>query len=576
MDPQFKSENYQNLGGMNTKASPYITGPMQFLDISNMDFSVPGSLTKRQGSTQYTGATVSGRITGLYEYEKLSGASYLIVTANTNAYTVTSGGGFNAFNTGLANGSIFDFVTFVDTLFAANGTNFFKYNGASVSNYSLPEGITLAAGVTGIGGITGFFQYQYGYLNELGYQGPAGGIIGISAAGAFAIRLTGFTTPAGFGITAFTIYGTNANGNDFFGITSVPSGTTLVSLLSDEIGIEPVPTSLYFTLSPKYLSIYNNSLIMAGFSGMLASTFYFSDVGIPESVQPENNIEVRTNDGDIITGHYPYGGGLVIFKKKSFHYLTGDNPETYLLKEVSNQYGCLSNRAVIAFQDVLWFLDDKGIVEWNGANISIVSDAIEPIFLSMNLAAARENAEAVHDKLRNEIIFNIPVNGSEQNNVRVIYDYIVKAWAVRYGIDASTTTIAKREFSAPTVFYGSYTGSIFNYGASLFGDNGNGFTTSFQTRFLSDMGKSVTEQYRRLYLDSVPIAGATSPLTIEFMTDYGASTVLSRTMYQSIYQSRIDYGIPAKALSFRCTQFSATLPLRVNGFTVESRKQRDT
>ena len=55
---KLKSENYTNLGGVNVKISPYLTGDNEFLAIFNMDFTTPGSLTKVPGTTQYIGATV--------------------------------------------------------------------------------------------------------------------------------------------------------------------------------------------------------------------------------------------------------------------------------------------------------------------------------------------------------------------------------------------------------------------------------------------------------------------------------------------------------------------------------------
>jgi hypothetical protein len=166
-----KTEKYSNLKGINTKISLY-TDTEEFRDLSNVNFAVPGALTKRPGTASYIGATVSGAITGLYEYEKLSGASYVIATANTNAYVVASP--FTTIKASLQNGAIFDFVTFVDHLFAANGTDFFKFDGTNTSSYSLPAGLTGSWGVTAVigGGLSGTFQAAYGYLNSRGYLGP--------------------------------------------------------------------------------------------------------------------------------------------------------------------------------------------------------------------------------------------------------------------------------------------------------------------------------------------------------------------------------------------------------------------
>lgn len=574
MEPKIKSENYALLGGINTKASPYLTGPFEFLNLSNFDFTTPGSLTKREGSTQYVSGPVSGRITSLYEYEKLSGFSQVIAAANTNLYSVASGS-YSSIKSGLLNGGLFDFVTFVDRLFAANGQDFFKYDGTNAYNYGLPPGVGLSAALSGTGsGWTGTYIYEYGYLNERGYVGPCGPGITVSIAGHTLVTLSGFTVPTGFGITALAFYRTDANTTDLFriGYASAVATTFLDTNLA--LSTESCNDNLYFTAAPKYLELYNNQMFMAGFSGML-STVYFSQIGEPEGVEPEFNFEVRTNDGDKVSGMKNYLGSLMVFKENSFHQLLGDDPNNFLIKQVSDQYGCISNRAIVTFEDKCFFLDKKGIVEFNGANIRVVSNKIEPVFLSMNLSAARGNATAIHNRLRNEVWFSIPINGSTINNCTVVYDYVADAFTKFEGSNVSSLAVMSGSFSTPRAFFGDYSGLIHNYGQSLLGDNGAAMTCLLKTRFIHDMGSSVEEQFRRFYIDLDPVLGFTSALAVNFYTNYGVTASLNRTMYQAPFQSRIDFGLPAKSLAAEVVNATNTDPIRIFGFTVESRKQRD-
>lgn len=557
---------------MNTKASPYSTGPFEFLNIVNFDFETPGSLTKRDGSTQYLGATVAGRVGGGYEFTRLSGFSQLIGTANTNAYFITVSA-FNSFRSGLLNNGTFDFVTFVDRLFMANGQNFIVYDGSAARSFSLPPGTTLASSLTGTAtGFTGLYTYSYGYLNDRGYFGPGGPLTSVSV-NEKAVVLTGFTTPIDYGITAIVIYRSDANLTDLFEIAEIPAGSSLYVDNDVDLGTNPLNDNLWFTLAPSYLEIDQNRLFMAGFSSAL-STFYFSEVGEPEGVLPESSIEVRTNDGDKITGLRAYNGNLVVTKEKSFHVLTGDNPDNFLLTQVSDQYGCLSNRAIVQFESYLWFLDRKGIVEFNGAQTSIVSNKVEPIFTSMNVDAAKTEALGVHHKAKNQLIFFIPCNGATFNNCAVVYDYLVQAWTTFSGINVSSAWLAKAGFSAERLFYGTYSGAICSFGSSLFGDNGQSMTCLIKTRFFSELGKSTTEQYRRFFIDLDPVTGMTSPLNINFYTDYGSSVQLTRTMYQAPFQSRIDFGLPAKSLAAEISNTTNTDPIKIHGFTIESRLQR--
>lgn len=586
-EPKMKSEQVELIGGINSKASPYVNGPMECRDLTNLNFMVPGALSKRWGSALYLGATVSGRITGGIEFERLSGASYLLVSANTNLYSVSNI--WSPIRTGLLNGALTDFAPLVNRMFIANGSEFFKTDGQSLASfYSLPPGVShsglFATLGSFTGGLSGTFQVSYGYINDRGYVGPAlipGFSIFLNGISFGSIVLSGLTGPAGYGISAIVPYITSPDGVDFAGSTIIPFGSTNTftfeinhTTLSRVTDGDPAPEFLWFTLAPKYLEIYNNQLFSAGFSG-LPSTAFWSEVGEPEGVLPESNAEFRTNDGDVLTGMRTYNGSLIVTKQRSFHRLTGDDPTNFLLQEISDQYGCLSNRAMVVWENILWFLDPKGICQYDGANVSIVSNKVEPIFQAMNAQAARENAIGFHFREANEVWFCIPINGSDHNNCIVVFDYLTKAWTKYLGIDASSLFIAKSGLDKRVPFYGGYTGTLSYFGSTIRNDNGNGITCVMDPYFLTARGKTTENMYRRFYLDVNPVLGFTQPMTVNFRTNYGSTVQLTRTMYQSPFQSRIDFGLAARSIQGEVIHSSASLPLQINGFTFESRLQRE-
>lgn len=561
---------------MNSKVSPYHQAETEFRDILNLNFATYGDLCKRQGTTLYVGATVTGRVTGLVEYQRLNGASYVVATANTTAYTVS--GSFSPFKTGLLNNALFTFVTLVDRLFACNGQDYFRFDGSASSAYSLPPGIT-GFGVTAVigGGLSGTFVAGYGYLNDRGYRGPVSNGLTITLNGITfgSVQYYGMTAQSGFGITAIALYRTSASGVDLAGTTFAGFGATTATDTGFTLTTTLANYNLYFTLVPRYLEIYNNQLFMAGFSSM-PSTAWWSDIGEPEGVDPTFFAEFRTNDGDRITGMKAYNGALIVAKERSFHRLIGDNPSDFSLTEISDQYGCLSHRAMVTFEDSLWFLDSKGIVEYNGANVQIVSYKVESFFAAMNIAAARDNAIAVHNRMSNEIWFSIPCNGATLNNVTLVYDYAVKAWTRYEGFQPSSIASIQGNLTSRSMMYGGYTGSLFYFGSSFMGDNGQGITCSLQTHFHSPEGESSESQFRRFYLNLVPVLGITQPITVNLKTNYGDSTMISRTMYQNPFQSRVDFGLSARSIQAEVIHASASLPFQVQGYTFESRHQRAT
>lgn len=580
---KLKTEVYEMLGGINSKASAYANQKIEFRDIVNMNFYVPGALTKRPGTTLYVGATIGNKITGGVEFNRLSGASYIVVSANTNLYTVSTTN-FSVINTGLLNNALFEFTTFVDRLFCANGNTFFKYDGSNIYPYSLPEPpsntAASAAGGSLVPGVTSSFNVTYGYVNERGYFGPSpeGVTVIISGtAGGNSITYSGLTTPSGFGITAIALYRSSPGGIDPAFTTFCPVGTTTITDPGWPITSQLTNPTMYFTLAPRFMEIYNNQLFMCGFSSA-PSTVYWSQIGEPEGVEPDFFAEFRTNDGDRMSGMKVFSGSLMAMKQKSIHRVTGDNPNNFSLQEVSDQYGCVSDRSIVQFEDYLMWVDRPGIVKYDGANIGIISNKIEPVFSTMNYDAAIDKAVAIHWRKYNEVWFHIPCNGATFNNTTVVYDYFADAWTKYEGVNISTLFLAQGANAQPTPFAGGYTGNLFYYGTSLMRDHANsdGMTCGFKTAFHSPLGQTNESQFRQFYLNVNPVLGFTNNITVNLIGDFGNGQTVTRQMGQTPFQNRIDFGIPARSLQAEVWQTSATLPFTVTGYAIASRFQRNT
>lgn len=574
---KFKSENYSNVGGINSKVSQYANGPMEFRDLRNVDFSAPGALTQRSGTSLYiTGVLLPGRITGLYEFDRLSGPSYLILALDTGSiYRVTQGGAYTLFNNALGTG-LFDFTTFVDRLFYCNGASFWKYDGTNNYLYSLPTGSTATATDTGVGTFTGTYQYAYGFVNERGYYGPPGPAVTITINNVVRVELTSFpAVPSNYGVTGIAIYRSSNGGSDLFKIGEIPSSAIAAGFTDAAFDLStfPAPPYVYMTLAPRYIEIFNNSLVTAGFSQAL-STFFASDVGEPEGNRPENFFEVRTNDGDRIYALKAYGGNLFVFKSRSYHVVSGDVPEEYSIKEVSAEFGCVSNRAVLVFEDFMLFLDPKGVAQFNGANTQIISTKVEPYFRRMNLQAAYDNAIALNYRQANQAWFHFPIDGATLNNFTVVYDYYVNQWTTFDNFQMSSANIIKRGLDFPTVFYGGYTGAVNYFDTSLLTDSGVAFTGVITTRNLEDLGNSVQKVWRRLYLDADPTNGGV--VECRFYPDYSSGASLIRSITLGAFQARIDYGISSKSIKIEMRFSSNASPtkVKINGFSVDYREQR--
>ncbi len=706
MNQKIKSEQYTNFGGINAKSSPYITGPMEFLDIINFDFQVAGSLTQRWGSTQYVGQTLAGKLTALTEFTRLDGSSYVIfgnsgglwsgaTTGNSqglsfigaSSYTVqgsNSGAGvmhgdydwsnpgigladtltpyqgnygmrFSTGTTILLGGQTvgsnkMNFAVMNNYLFGCDGNKFVRSDGVTTFFVGVPPMLSCVDVANGgpngssitnlhgntliLVGATGSFLFYGSYVNDRGFEGQiwplacvnAGMISAASLGGSFIQSSVLIYLPNQYNIASINLYSYWSSATLSFGTTTawnqpytflanVPiSGVTLrsgvtvmqmqlgttfggLSFIVANVGTFPnTNTNTYFPLGftltiapsttgqglisavninnyiPQFCEVYKNQLFLGGFS-TAPSFVWFSDIGEPEGYPLDNNFEVRTDDGDYVTALKSYFTRLYIFKKHSFHVLSGDSVANYFLQEVSLQYGCVNQRCAIVYNDTLLFLDQKGIVQYNGANIQIISTKVQPIFDSMNYSAALTEATMVHDSIRNQILIGIPINGSATNNVTVVYDYLVNAWSKQDGYNASVFASITGRNNTKNAFYGDYSGRVNWFGPSFLSDNGVGFTTYFKSRFNHDLGESYQKMYRRLYLDtSVP--SATFSFNINFYQDYGSSIVGSSTVNTTKFQTRIDYGISAKAIAFELSSLQTSSVLKVQGYTIESRLQR--
>ena len=313
----------------------------------------------------------------------------------------------------------------------------------------------------------------------------------------------------------------NSNGYQPLGITFVTPTTPAPALTSY---VSEVDFPAFY---PRYLEIYQNRMFMAGFSAM-PSIVAFSDTGEPEGYNPAWNFEVRTNDGDVVTCMKSYSTKLYIFKQHSFHILTGDNPNNFFLSEITNQYGCLNNRCAVVYDDILVFLDQKGVIMWNGASVTPLSTPkIQPILDSMNFAAAKTCACMVHDKLRNQILIAIPTGASTTNNITLVYDYLVGAWTTYNGFTPSVFAQAYGYNNTKNAFYGDTSGRVNWFGPSFLADNGAGYTTYIKSRFNHDQGDSSQKMFRRLFLNIDSPASSTLVFGVNFFQDYGSSNVLT-------------------------------------------------
>lgn len=428
--------------------------------------------------------------------------------------------------------------------------------------------------------------------------------------------ISGFTTPPNRGISWIALYldlhtsnGTRSTnfgngyvpgvaaggttllpsaGVNFKFFTLIPALTTFFTLTTNEIsswsaflatnprGQSGITWDFFNTNTPRYLEVDSNgTMYSAGYTNN-PSTFYYSDLGTPEIINPANGIEFRSNDGDRIYAVKEYANQIMIYKERSFARLIGTDVDSYQLIPLSTDYGCISNRTVLTKDQICYWLDKKGIVEYNGANWSIVSDKVESIFKRMNIPAAKELAVGVHHVYRNQLWWGIPIDGSTVNNMTVVFDYLVGKWTFFDGFNPSSFAFMKATFGKETVWRGDYSGNIHFFGESFFNDSGQGITCLGLTRFENDGGENQTTLWRRFFIDTAIASGITGQINIQAFINYNLSQVQATfSTYQDQFQYRTEFGVQGKAIAIEFSRFSASLPFLMHGYGYAKRGLRN-
>jgi hypothetical protein len=651
--PKQKSENYTNFGGINQKASQYITDRNEFLVLQNVDFRTVGSLSSFCGSTLWSSDGATSRITGFVDFS-VGFYSAATFSLNTQSYALLAATAYDLCNaTGGTFLSLYHYIypsnpnpmalVRGEYVYGANGLDAFIYQGVSFSNAALQYGLpkpfyaSFYAGsflISAGGGLyhpDTTFTLTTAWLRNDGLIGPPLSVYVVFGVTASSVR---FNIPSIY--STFGIAGANGISTGSFGITAAVfwgeyngKMNTATRYLGEVAGVLTFTDSalsggtfgnspelskpqnylsnfgygassnqgsyviehtyldrntLYasgFRLpdywpkgsyNPSIMNAWENRLYLSGFSEF-PDTIYYSNPGEYEVIDPENSFEVGHKDGDMVSCLVSYFTQQIIFKTASTWSLTGD-PDDIGPVEATPIYGCVSPKGACVWEQRLWFLDRKGIAEFNGANTKIVSDKMQPYFDRMNVAAARSQASMIHVKERNEVWCAIPVDGSDTANVIVIYDYLADAWTTRIPpVDVTAMAPIANGNNKQQVYSGGLSGTIYAYGNSFTTDNGAAFTCVIKSRYLSDLGHSVDKMFRRLFLDAVIPPGSTQSFLVNFYADQSTTPTYSTTMVLSDFQNRIDYGVSGKDMAVELI-YGAGQFLQINGFTIEYRFQR--
>ena len=171
-------------------------------------------------------------------------------------------------------------------------------------------------------------------------------------------------------------------------------------------------------------------------------------------------LDIRVGDGDPVglTAIFPsFKGILVVAKLTKLYRIDGTTPETFTTTEISRGIGCVSHKAVVATEDDIFWVSQRGIHSLSATDRfgdvenAYISAPIQKDFNSRVEKSLLSKAQANYLPELNSIVFSFAQKGSSTNNVLYWYHVPTQRWFTWSNIDAQA--IAKSNDGARERLY---------------------------------------------------------------------------------------------------------------------------
>jgi hypothetical protein len=156
---------------------------------------------------------------------------------------------------------------------------------------------------------------------------------------------------------------------------------------------------------------------------------------------------LRIDDGSEIVRAIETSRETLVFTDTSLHSVRYQGPPfIFGQQRVAQHVGLIGRNAVVSDGSVTYWMERGRFQLYDGAVREIKCDIKDYIFRILNVSQ-NEKIYAGINREFSEVIWNIPVNDSEENNFYVVYNYLYRVWY--YGFWPRTTWIDTQFLSNP-------------------------------------------------------------------------------------------------------------------------------
>ena len=197
----------------------------------------------------------------------------------------------------------------------------------------------------------------------------------------------------------------------------------------------------------KFLAVFKNTMFCAGSE---LNEVRFSSPLMPETFPEENIISIGDDDGGQIMGMRATKNALVVFKQRGIYLVKGDPSVGFASFTLNKDIGCSAPDSIQELPGLgLAFLSQKSVYLLEGAlentgsptGLQEIGIEISQTLELLNQSGLIRASGCVYQKDK-EYWLSVPTNGSDKNDLCLIYHYEYGAWSIRrdFPIDCMVST----------------------------------------------------------------------------------------------------------------------------------------
>jgi len=437
-------------GGLNSTSGPLSVKNNESSDLSNIDFNKFGSILKRSGysALNTTAITGSAASDGLWWYEYVSSGAYASLLLNVTNGKLYKNSGLtttwtDATGTGtFTAGNFCDFETWLNTAYVTNNTDIpsFMVTGANAAPIPSFQSNCYTFQVSGI------------------TTAPAVGDTYTNSAVTFTIRYVRVSGSAGQ--QAGQIVATGSGSPSTSGTLARATGSGDANITFSSFGKN-------INLSKcKFMVQYNNYL----FAGNVVvdgvtykSRVYWCNLKDDLTWLATSFIDISKDDGQQLMNGAVMGDRLVLFKERAVfnNFFTGDADVPFTIQKSNSNVGCAAPFSIQEVENGLIFLSYDGFYYYDGNNSYKLSFQIQNTLLNYNTTRFSQ-ARSMRQKNKNRYFCSLPSNGQTNNDVVVVWDWLLNAFSIYgSGIAAASMCSVYVSGAEERIYFGDYSGFVY-------------------------------------------------------------------------------------------------------------------